>query len=88
MQQQQPYGYPQQQMAPQQMAPQQPQGEAGASHTDCIPLFYYLNADLRDHFYTTNFKELQGGKLHYKFMGVMTGVPPLPPLNPNMGIEP
>jgi len=67
--QQQPYGYPQQQMAP-----PQPQGEEGASHTDCIPLFYYLNADLRDHFYTTNFKELQGGKLHYKFMGVMTGV--------------
>lgn len=30
--------------------------------------------DLQDHFYTTNFKELEGGKLHYKFMGVMTGV--------------
>jgi hypothetical protein len=51
-----------------------PAGPQEASHTDCIPLFYYLNADLRDHFYTTNFKELEGGKLHYKFMGVMTGV--------------
>jgi hypothetical protein len=39
--------------------------------------FWPLSAladDLQDHFYTTNFKELEGGKLHYKFMGVMTGV--------------
>lgn len=48
--------------------------QASASHTDCVPLFYYINSDLRDHFYTTNFKELEGGKLHYAFLGVMTGV--------------
>jgi len=45
-----------------------------APHKDCAPLFMYLNKDLKDHFYTTNFKELYGGKLHYTFNGVLTGV--------------
>jgi hypothetical protein len=71
--------YPQQQMMPppQQMVQQAPPPAGGAeeaSHTDCVPLFYYINSDLRDHFYSTNFKELEGGKLHYAFLGVMTGV--------------
>jgi hypothetical protein len=58
MQQQQPgYPPPQQPMYPQQQMmmqpPQQPQGGGAeeASHTDCVPLFYYINTDLRDHFY-------------------------------------
>lgn len=51
--------------------PAQPQQ---ASHKDCAPLFAYSNKDLKDHFYTTNFKELMGGKLHYIFHGVMMGV--------------
>lgn len=59
---------------PPQESEEQQDASAEASHTDCVPLFYYMNDDLRDHFYTTNFKELEGGKLHYKFMGVMTGV--------------
>jgi hypothetical protein len=60
---------------PQQMQQQPPQEEdQEASHTDCVPLFYYINSDLRDHFYSTNFKELEGGKLHYSFLGVMAGV--------------
>ena len=59
---------------PQQMQQQPPQEEdQEASHTDCVPLFYYINSDLRDHFYSTNFKELEGGKLHYSFLGVMAG---------------
>ena len=60
--------------APPQQMQQQPQEEdQEASHTDCVPLFYYINSDLRDHFYSTNFKELEGGKLHYSFLGVMAG---------------
>ena len=57
---QQPQGYPPQQQQqpmypPPQMMQQAPQAQAGgeeaASHTDCVPLFYYINTDLRDHFY-------------------------------------
>lgn len=66
---------PPQPMQEQMPPPQAPQeGQEEASHTDCVPLFYYINSDLRDHFYSTNFKELEGGKLHYAFLGVMTGV--------------
>jgi hypothetical protein len=37
------------------------------SDADCVPLFYYSNADLGDQFFTTNFLELGPGRLHYKF---------------------
>lgn len=66
--------YPQQQPMMQQQMPPPQEGDEEASHTDCVPLFYYINSDLRDHFYSANFKELEGGKLHYAFLGVMTGV--------------
>uniref|UniRef100_A0A7S0HJC8 MADS-box domain-containing protein n=2 Tax=Geminigeraceae TaxID=589343 RepID=A0A7S0HJC8_9CRYP len=68
-----PMGYPPQEQAPPYQM-QQSSSMLEASHSDCVPLFYYINSDLRDHFYSTNFKELEGGKLHYKFLGVMTGV--------------
>ena len=45
-----------------------------ASHQDCAPLFHYYNKDLHDHFYTSNFLELGGGKLHYDFHGVLMGM--------------
>jgi hypothetical protein len=45
-----------------------------ASHQDCAPLFHYYNKDLKDHFYTSNFLELGGGKLHYDFHGVLMGM--------------
>jgi len=69
-------GYPQPMYQQQPMMQQQPEesSQLEASHTDCVPLFYYINSDLRDHFYSANFKELEGGKLHYAFFGVMTGV--------------
>lgn len=45
-----------------------------ATHRDCAPLFHYYNKDLKDHFYTSNFLELGGGKLHYDFHGVLMGM--------------
>jgi hypothetical protein len=45
-----------------------------AAHRDCAPLFHYYNKDLKDHFYTSNFLELGGGKLHYDFHGVLMGM--------------
>jgi len=64
----------QQPMMQMQQQPEEDSSSEEASHTDCVPLFYYINSDLRDHFYSANFKELEGGKLHYAFFGVMTGV--------------
>ena len=59
---------PPQPMQEQMPPPQAPQeGQEEASHTDCVPLFYYINSDLRDHFYSTNFKELEGARLHASF---------------------
>ena len=55
-------------------APAPPARPQSASHRDCAPLFHYYNKDLKDHFYTSNFLELGGGKLHYDFHGVLMGM--------------
>merc|ERR1712066_641951 len=43
---------------------------------DTVPLHRYFNKDIKDHFYTTNFEELAGGKNGYSYQGVQCYVIP------------